>query len=217
LKSLPTIHRRVALSWLSARIASVLRIAAVAVHGDDSGAAPIQQVELQGKGANSLAWYPYGLHAVALNESYSLLFTANGRPEERFHIPTSMGRRPQLSPGEVAVFHPETGTSIKLTNDGVLTIESAGNTVIKADNIELDGDVGITGDLTVDGNADVGINLDVTAVMTADSVVATTSITMPAVAMAGGVDVGSGHVHDEGSYTDSVPLALTCGTSGTPQ
>lgn len=161
--------------WLE-RIKSLLKIGLITNTGDDTKNVPSQQASYHGKTGNGVAWYPYGYHAVATNDSYALVISVNGNNEERILIPTSMTERPSGEAGEVFVFHPGSGTKIKLDNSGNVEIDAIGEVSITApDLIRMTAaDVEIEGNLDVSGTLGVGLTtllvgqVDVTGVLNAN-------------------------------------------------
>ncbi len=130
----------------------LIRIGTVSHPGDDSLRAPVQQI-FYGKNRNSTGWMPYGFHSIAPEETLCIILTPNANSEDSIHLPTSMLDRPKGKPGEVFIFHPITGSVIKLASDG--TIEVTAPTVrINADDIQLNGDTVIDGTLDVTGDID---------------------------------------------------------------
>ena len=100
----------------------------------------MQQIEYLGKTGEAVAIFPFGLHASATVDSFALLFSVQGQPENRAAILMS-GNRPTLEPGEVALYNPTTGATIKMKTNGSIELT--------ATNIKIDGNVEITGNLTV--------------------------------------------------------------------
>lgn len=150
-------------------IKKLVRIGIVSISGEDNGTIPLQQVSYKGKGGNGTAWYPYGFHAVAKPDSYTLIILPNANSEERVHIPTSMLERPNGNPGDVFVFHPDTGAEIHFDSTGKITITGVADVTIvsptkismAAPDIELNGDVVIDGTLGGTGAVDFDSTLNV--------------------------------------------------------
>ncbi|MEO1700315.1 MAG: phage baseplate assembly protein [Planctomycetota bacterium] len=101
---------------------------------------------------------PYGLAAVPLPGAEALLLWPGGARERGYAVTVDDRRdRPQLKPGEVAIFNRVTGAKVLLRADGV---------------IELDGPTRVAGDLEVDGNVTAaGDVTDAAASMAADRLV----------------------------------------------
>ncbi len=134
-----------------ARLKQLLRVGVVSNEGADSDTIPVQQLSYHGKKGNSLAWLPYGFHSIAINDSLCLILAANANSEERMHIATSMLDRPQGAPGEVFVFHPQTGTRIHLKNNGDVDIISTNDV-----NVTAEGDINATAtDVNVTASGDI--------------------------------------------------------------
>lgn len=134
-----------------------------------------QQIEYRGKVSNCQIVYPYGYHAHAkIDESMVLLFGVN-TPDNKAGIPFHPNVRPELKPGEVAVYQPGSNTIIKFDEEGNIIINTDVNitltcadlvataknitataetqVTVTAPNVTLEGDVTITGDLTVEGDS----------------------------------------------------------------
>lgn len=124
----------------------VIRWASVESVATDSGPYPVQQVRYLGRSGKSAAWYPFGFHASAEPGSLALLLAVSGVTDARVHLPGSSPKRPELESGEVAVYHPKTGTKIVFKNDG--TLEVTGKKDLR---VEIAGDASVTatGDVTV--------------------------------------------------------------------
>ena len=147
------------------KIKRLIRLARITIEGDDQGITPLQQISYLGKSGNGTPWYAYGFHAIAKEDSYTLALAVNGNPEERVHIPTSMINRPKGEPGDVFVFHPETGAKIKFNSSGDIEITSVGKVSVVSPtlvevtapaiehngNVVNDGTLDVTGDTTLDG------------------------------------------------------------------
>ncbi len=172
-----------------------MKIGVVATPGNDSKQLPSNGVSYHGKEGDAVPWYPYGLHAVAEEQSYVLIISVNGNSEERICIPTSMLKRPALVPGEVALFHPPTGTLIKLDNAGNVQIEAKGEVQVTSPTLVKITTplVEIEGDLDVSGNVGIGIDLLVTGetTLTDDVTIVSEEVT------SGGIYIGSRHEHPE--------------------
>lgn len=151
------------------KLRNLLRLGVVSSSGDDRKTLPSQLVDYHGKEGDAVPWYPYGLHGVAEEGSYVLIIGLNGNSEERICIPTSMLKRPMGDPGEVFLFHPPTGTQIKLDASGNVVVTAVGEvqvnspTLVKitapdveiVGNLDVSGDVGIGGDTQMTGDLEV--------------------------------------------------------------
>jgi hypothetical protein len=127
------------------RLKQLIRIGVISNQGQDAGKVPIQQVSYHGKLGNGIAWFPYGFHAVAKNDTLCLILAANANSEERVHIPTSMPDRPTLKPGEACLYHPDTGAIVKMDSDG--------NISMTAPEITINGNLTVTG--TIDATDEI--------------------------------------------------------------
>lgn len=144
---------------------NLIRWARVAAGGKDTGQFPLQQVSYKGKLADSLMLFPYGTHANIPPGALALMLAVEGDPDNRAALAYTPQNRPQLAEGEIAYYHPGTGTTIKLTGPdleittgnetaGNVTINCASATVTASDSVTIDApETGVTGNLTVDGNA----------------------------------------------------------------
>lgn len=151
------------------RIANMIKMGFVAAAGDDRGKLPSQSVSYHGKQGNAIPIHPYGFHSIADEGSYALIISLGANGEERICIPTSMLKRPMGDPGDVFIYHPNTGTQIKLDVDGNVVVTAVGEvqvnspTLVKITSpqveiigsLDVTGDVGIGGDLLVDVDATV--------------------------------------------------------------
>ncbi len=123
-----------------ALVARVVRWAVVDVDGGDVGPFPWQSVSFLGQRGRSAAWYPYGFAALAPAGSPALMLGMSGQVDTLAHVPGSPASRPILASGEVAVYHPETGSWVKFRADGSvevfakkdLTASAVGNAVLAA-------------------------------------------------------------------------------------
>ena len=131
-------------------ISRLMRWCRISREGDGSADFPIQQVTYNGKTANAAMWFQYGIHANIPEDqgggvgSLGLMLALHGNAEERVVLPGSPQRRPTLEPGELAVYHPPTGS--------IIHFKANGDIDITAPNMNLTSDVTITGDLTVTGD-----------------------------------------------------------------
>lgn len=141
------------------KLKNLIRFGRVSQAGPDTGAVPSQQYDYHGKVGNGVPIYPYGYHAVADEDSYALVLIINGNNEERVTIPTSMMKRMTGAPGEVFVYHPNTGTMIKLDNAGNVVVDAKGEvdvtspTLVRmvAPLVEIDGNLEVVGNVEVTG------------------------------------------------------------------
>ena len=161
-------------------IKKIIRLGRVTSSGADDESLPKQQYGYHGKLGNAIPIYPYGFHAIADGESYALIMILNGNNNERVSIPTSMLKRPKGNPGEVFLYHPNSGTEIKLDNDGNVIVNSTGNVQVNSPDLvritspvveivgdlDVSGNVGIGGDTLVEGSVDVNTDLTVVGATT---------------------------------------------------
>jgi phage gp45-like len=133
---------------LISRLKNLLRWAKITKAGDDTRQFPVQQVTYLGKVGDCLMIFPYGFHANLTDDSIVAMFAMYGQEANRAGIGYTPQTRPQLAEGEVAVYHPRTGTMVKL--------QASGDVLIDAPNVAFTGNVTIEGDLTVTGNTALG-------------------------------------------------------------
>lgn len=124
------------------KLKNLISLAYLTRSGAGGGQFPIFQIGYLGKVADCAGLFPFGLHSIPSVGSLAVVFNINGNAESKAAIIIS-NTRPDLKAGEVALYHPDTGATVKMNSDGTVTIS--------ADSIKLDGDVSITGDLVVKG------------------------------------------------------------------
>lgn len=134
---------------LLSKLKNLLRWARITKGGDDSGDYPIQQLEYMGKTAEGSALFPYGLHANMPADVLVLIGSVYADEPNRVVIGCIPPGRPTLSPGEVALYHPGTGSIVKM--------KASGDIELKGTNVTIDAtQTTITGDVDIDGNLTVG-------------------------------------------------------------
>lgn len=143
------------------RFKNLIRWAKITIAGDDTGQFPVQQVTYLGKVGDCLMIFPYGFHANLTDDSLVAMFAMHGQEENRAGIGYTPQTRPQLAEGEVAVYHPSTGTMIKL--------QASGDILIDAPNVRFTGNVDIDGNLNVDGDTTLGANVTSNSVNISDT------------------------------------------------
>jgi len=154
------------------KLRNLLRLGVISSPGDDSKQLPSQLVDYHGKEGDAVPWYPYGMHAIAEEGAYALVISVDANGEERICIPTSMLSRPKGVAGEVFIFHPLTGTQIKLSANGDVTVNAIGSAYVVSPtlvritspeteivgNLDVSGSVGIGGDTLMTGSLNVLTN-----------------------------------------------------------
>jgi len=142
-------------------IRSLLRWVRVTKPGlDDPSKFHVQQIEYLGKPADALMVFPYGLHANLPENSFGVMFSIQGNPDNRGVIAWVPKGRPQLEAGEVAFYHPPTDAFIIWRSNGDLDIETgnggtgkinviSGEVTITAPLVTIDGDLTVRGDTTL--------------------------------------------------------------------
>lgn len=120
----------------------------------------IQQIEYLGKLGDALMIFPYGLHANLPENSFGVMFSIQGNPDNRGVIAWVPKGRPKLEGGEVAFYHPPTDAfmiwrengdlDIKTGNDGTSKINiTSDNVTITAPTVTINGDLIVTGSTTL--------------------------------------------------------------------
>jgi phage gp45-like len=129
----------------------------------DGGALPVQQVEYLGKRASAVPWFPYGYHANIPVGELEVLASLLGVSEMRVALPGSPSRRPKtLAVGEVALYHPGTGSRFHLLANGDVSVTAGASAALFAASgaITLTPGAGqkvlVAGDLEVTGAATLG-------------------------------------------------------------
>lgn len=181
------------------KLKGLLKLAIISFAGDDSKQVPEQQVSYNGKPCQSIAWYPYGFHAIADEDCFCVIGTIGANSEERVHLVTSMLKRPRGEKGEVFVYHPNTGNKIHFKNDGTVVLEATSDvTVITPTKVVLDApDVEITGNLDVTGDVGVGGDVGVTgAVDLASTLTVLGNTTLTEEVVSGTEYIGGRHEHN---------------------
>jgi len=148
----------------------LLRWARVTMAGTDSQQFPVQQIAYMDKTADSYVLFPFGMHANVDADALALLFAVNGDDSNKAILPLDPDNRPKpLAAGEVAFYHPATGSIIHFRASGDMDIDvikkaqgSINITAVKV-NIVASDFVNITtpktniiGDLDVSGDTTLG-------------------------------------------------------------
>lgn len=170
------------------------RLAKITENVVDNGQFISHQVSYLGKEANGIAFYPYGFHANAPVESWALMLSIQGHPDNRALLVSEPKVRPELLSGEVALYSPLIpDLIIKLQiDDKLLLIKSPMKVLVEAPEIELKGNVTVTGNLTV--------NFTDSMTMTDGNLTVDGSTTLSATVTSSGKDISNTHTH-EGSPT----------------
>ena len=125
------------MSGLLSRIKNIVRWARITVAGGDIASLPIQQVEYKGKVGDCLMVFPYGHHANLTENSLVAMFAMEGDANSRAGIGYTPDVRPTLKAGEVAIYHPLTGTIIKFNEAGGININAVAAITIDAPDITM--------------------------------------------------------------------------------
>lgn len=192
------------------KLKNLIRIAIVTVSGDDSGKIPLQQFSSHGKATIGSSWYPFGFHAIADEDSYTLVVTPNANGDEAVHIPTSMTRRPTGgAKGEVYVYHPKSGSYIHMKDNGDIEIKAQNNMSITAPNnidIEANG-INLTSNTTTLDSNFIATSAGASAVFQGPTYVIGSAI-LGATVTSNSVDISNTHTHggvQTGSGNTDVP------------
>ena len=136
-------------------LSKLLRWARITKPGNDTGQFPVQQMEYMGKAGDGMIIFPYGHHGNVPADSLALMFAVQNNADNRAAIAWTPQTRPTLKAGEVAFYHPPTGTEIILDESGKINITSVGNVNITAPTMTLNGNLVVNGTMTNNGK-DVG-------------------------------------------------------------
>ena len=127
----------------------IIRLCEVTLAGEGTADYPQQQIEYMEKTANAISWFPYGFHANLPPETLAILFAISGVPEARVFMGGSPKDRPlDLESGEVAFFHPSTGSEIRLKANGDIQLT--------APNVNIVGNLDVSGTLDIAGATSLG-------------------------------------------------------------
>jgi hypothetical protein len=135
---------------------NILRWCRITKAGSDTGQFPVQQMEYLGKVGDGAMLFPYGVHGNVPADTLTLMGAVQGNPDNRVAIGVLPKNRPALKDGEVAFYHPPTGSFIKWDSSGNLLISNGTATWAMVGNtVTLTGNLVVTGTITNDGS-DVG-------------------------------------------------------------
>lgn len=139
--------------------------------GSDDQQFATQQVTHLGKVSDGIMLSMYGFHYNAQPDSLALKFSAQCNSENRALLAWAAKIRPTLAAGEVAFYHPDSGSyciwrtggklEIVATGDltatvaGSMTANVTGNTTITTPTLTLNGNLVVNGTMTNNGK-DVG-------------------------------------------------------------
>lgn len=138
--------------------------------GSDAEQFATQQVEYLGKNSDAFMVFPYGVHGNVPSDSLGLNITTNCNPENKAVIAWTPKIRPKLEDGEVAFYHPPSGSTIIWKKGGFLeitteadvtvncnnlTANTSGNTTINTTTFTINGNFVCNGTMTNNGQ-DVG-------------------------------------------------------------
>lgn len=115
-----------------------------------------QQTEYLGKTSDSAMLFPYGMYANAPSNALALIASVQDHPDNRVALGCLLKDRPQLEGGEVALYHPSTGSIIKWNVDGNLLVSNGAATLtMEGNTLTLTGNLVVDGTMTNNGK-DVG-------------------------------------------------------------
>lgn len=124
------------MGWLS-KVKQVVRWARITAAGSDTGAFPVQQVTYHGKAGDCLMIFPYGHHANLTPDSLVAMFAVEGDADNRAGIGWTPKTRPELKAGEVAIYHPPTGTIIKFNEQGGINVNAVAPITVDAPEVTV--------------------------------------------------------------------------------
>jgi hypothetical protein len=105
----------------------------------DEGDFPVQQVSYMGKVTDSVAWYPYGFHAVAELDALGVMLNQQG--DTHLHLVGSPRERITVGDGEVIVYHPDTGSKVHFKSNGDIDVESPGTLSLNGETLVTIGEL----------------------------------------------------------------------------
>jgi hypothetical protein len=92
-----------------------------------------------GKVTDSVAWYPYGFHAVAELDSLGVMLNQQG--DTHLHLVGSPRQRITVGDGEVIVYHPDTGSKVHFKSNGDINVESPGTLSLNGETLVTIGEL----------------------------------------------------------------------------
>lgn len=115
------------------RIKNIARYAVVTGGANDADQFPNQQVACRGVSSDALTLFQYGTYANLPNDAFGVMWSIDGDESNKAIIAYTPKARPSgLAQGEVAHYHPATGSSVIFRNDGAVEIDVAGDVKISA-------------------------------------------------------------------------------------
>lgn len=169
---------------MSNKVARLLRWARITKAGSDDQQFATQQMTSMGKVADGLIVFPYGVHGNVPPDALALMFAVQGNPDNRAAIAWTPKDRPLLKAGEVAYYHPPTGTIIKFDEDGNISIatgnDATGDITVDAKDLTINasGDVSVTAGGDIEATAGGELNATATT---------SVSVTAPLITLNGNV------------------------------
>lgn len=109
---------------LVSKLKNIVRWARITAAGVTSRQFWTQQVEYKGKAGDCLLVFPYGIHANVPVDALVLMFSVEGDADNRAGIAWTPKTRPDLTPGEVALYNPITGAIVKMNIDGGIDVQA---------------------------------------------------------------------------------------------
>lgn len=151
----------------------------------DTGAFRSARVKGLGKESTVYVVYPYGLTANAPVGALCVSWQVSGEESNRVAIADDPQNRPKdLKPGEVVVSNHLTGSEVRFSENGDISITTSTDANISAANVNVTtaGDVNITaaGDMALEAT-----NIEITGSLTNN-----------------GTNIGNTHIHSQGADSD---------------
>lgn len=192
-------------------IKNLFRWARVTKAGPDNKQFPVQQVEYLGKVADCMMLFPYGVHGNLTPDSLILMMSVQGQEENRVGIGGTPNNRPELAPGEVAYYHPPTGTIIHMrasgdidinTGSGNVNVNTTNANVTASDSVKIDTpETIITGNVQIDGSLNVDGDITGLSDIIATALLQGATLTISGNGSIGGKDFIT-HTHAQGNDSD---------------
>lgn len=176
------------------KVKEIIRWARVTRAAAGSNAFHVQQVEYSGKIGDCLMIFPYGLHANLTPDSLVAMFSVGSDASNRAGIGWTADTRPDLKEGEVAVYHPRSGTLIKLNESGGINVVSVSEVTVDAPKVTLTAEDIVSNSTNYTINtANFQLNCE------SGAIVASSSFDFTGVVTANGKDIDDTHTHKAGT------------------
>jgi len=138
----------------------MIKKSVISLVGKDNTVFPIAQVSYLGKTSDVELISPYGLCSNPPEGSLVIMFNLQGQEESKAGIANLVEKRfANLKPGEVVVGNYLTGSFVKFSENGDITVDAGSNVCniiaktlnINVDNLNVTGDTAFTGAVTANG------------------------------------------------------------------